>query len=542
LDEQTPTPEDGEVVVFRDFFTCGLRFPYDPILPAILEAFSVKIHQLLPTSFLEMSKFIWIMKTFGCNLSVDAFARFFELVVVPDVIKVNDGQFYEAHQACWTFNTRRQNTRRGITRIQIVPCCKTNLNDDWNSYWFYVNVDMSKISGYEGPAHPLSSPILALTTVNTAEFNHRVVGIRSCENAFHLASTILGGRDIVEEFVAAHIWPISYGWAPSEIVHFNVNWASQEVPFPKFGIKLREGQSANDFMLEVEKRVTIMIGEYTMNEYKAYKALVKHKRKINRVFSEVCGDKAFPSRRPGRKLKIPAVAVASCLVAPPNAPRRRSSKSGPTTADETTTSGVQPSKTKSLESSKRKRRTSTTADETTTSGVQPSKTKSLESSKRKRRTSEQVSDAELQAASSLAQMSHKKSKKAVKKVVSSGVRRVPSAFDDDLFVEPISQKGSFFWPMLRFDFHDRRPSSSENEFVDIDSFSDSAPEVQKEVIPDGFAGPPVVAADSAVPQPFHPHEEASSEFVKELELTIHRGEDPVEDAPLLDIDGENPST
>jgi hypothetical protein len=101
--------------------------------------------------------------------------------------------------------------------------------------------------------------------------------------------------------------------------------------------------------------------------------LVKHKRKINRVFSEVCGDKAFPSRRPGRKLKIPAVVVASCSVAPPKAPRRRSSKSGPAIADKTTTSGVQ-----------------------------PSKTKSLESSKRKRRTSEQVSDAELQAASSLA--------------------------------------------------------------------------------------------------------------------------------------------
>jgi hypothetical protein len=29
LDEQTPTPEDREVVVFRDFFTCGLRFPCD---------------------------------------------------------------------------------------------------------------------------------------------------------------------------------------------------------------------------------------------------------------------------------------------------------------------------------------------------------------------------------------------------------------------------------------------------------------------------------------------------------------------------------
>jgi hypothetical protein len=106
LDEQTPTPEDGEVVVFHDFFICGLRFPCDPVLPAILNAFSVKIHQLSPTSFPEVSKFIWIMKTFGCNLNADSFARFFELVIVPDVIKVDDGQFYEAHYECCTLSTR----------------------------------------------------------------------------------------------------------------------------------------------------------------------------------------------------------------------------------------------------------------------------------------------------------------------------------------------------------------------------------------------------------------------------------------------------
>jgi hypothetical protein len=133
-------------------------------------------------------------------------------------------------------------------------------------------------------------------------------------------------------------------------------------------------------MLDVEKRVNLMIGEYTMNEYKAYKSLVKHKRRINRVFSEACGDKSFNSRRPGRKPKIPAVAVASCSAAPLNAPRRRSSKSGPSVVDETTSSGVQ-----------------------------PSMTRSLEASKRKRRVSEQVSDAELQEASDLAQMSRKMS-------------------------------------------------------------------------------------------------------------------------------------
>jgi hypothetical protein len=140
-------------------------------------------------------------------------------------------------------------------------------------------------------------------------------------------STILGGRDIVKEFIAARIWPISHGWAPTEIVNFNVNWAAQEVPFPKSGLRLRYGQSTDDFMLEIERRVNLMIGEYTMNEYKAYKNLVKHKKRINRVFSEICGDKSFRSRRPGRKLKMPAVAVASCSAAPLKAPRRRSSKS-----------------------------------------------------------------------------------------------------------------------------------------------------------------------------------------------------------------------
>jgi hypothetical protein len=224
-------------------------------------------------------------------------------------------------------------------------------------------------------------------------------------------STILGGRDIIEEFVAARIWPISYGWAPTEIVNFNVNWAAQEVPFPKFGLQLRDGQSADDFMLEIERRVNLMIGEYTMNEYKAYKNLVKHKKRINRVFSEVCGDKSFRSRRPGLNLKMPVVVVASCSAAPPKAPRRRSSKSS-----------------------------RLITDETTSSSVQPRKTKSLESSKRKHKSSEQVSDVELQTASSLAQMSHKKAKKAVKKIVAAEDRRVPSAFDDDLFAEP-SQKG-----------------------------------------------------------------------------------------------------
>jgi hypothetical protein len=92
--------------MFCDFFTCGLRFPCDPLLPAILDKFSVKIHQLSPSSFLELSKFFWVMKTSRCNFSADVFARLFDLVIEQDIIKLDDGNHYEAHYMCCIFNRR----------------------------------------------------------------------------------------------------------------------------------------------------------------------------------------------------------------------------------------------------------------------------------------------------------------------------------------------------------------------------------------------------------------------------------------------------
>jgi DNA-directed RNA polymerase subunit N (RpoN/RPB10) len=107
-------------------------------------------------------------------------------------------------------------------------------------------------------------------------------------------------------------------------------------------------------MKEVEKKVNAMIGESTMNEYKAYKNLVKHKRRINRVFSEVCGEKSFCSRRPGLHVKILAVAVASCSTTPVKDRRGKSSNKGKKNTDETSSSAVHTAKTRSLKSTKRK--------------------------------------------------------------------------------------------------------------------------------------------------------------------------------------------
>jgi hypothetical protein len=76
--------------------------------------------------------------------------------------------------------------------------------------------------------------------------------------------------------------------------------------------------------------------------------------------------------------------------------------------------------------------------------------------------------------------------------------------------------------------------------VDIGSFSDVAEEAAAK------AESSVAAVEAVVPQPVHHQEEASPEFTRDLEITIHKGEDPVQDVPLLEThedlpEGQDPS-
>ena len=55
--EEMPDPQDGECVVFRDFFVAGLRFPLGPMVPKILARFKVKINQLTQNALLYFTVF-----------------------------------------------------------------------------------------------------------------------------------------------------------------------------------------------------------------------------------------------------------------------------------------------------------------------------------------------------------------------------------------------------------------------------------------------------------------------------------------------------
>ena len=77
--EVFPVPQTGEVVVFKDFFTAGLRILMDPVVPKLLEPFNVKLHHFTPNGIVALSKFLWVARTFGGGVFVDAFCRLFQL-------------------------------------------------------------------------------------------------------------------------------------------------------------------------------------------------------------------------------------------------------------------------------------------------------------------------------------------------------------------------------------------------------------------------------------------------------------------------------
>jgi hypothetical protein len=190
-DEEIPAPKADEIIIFKDFFTAGLRFPCDNHLPSLLDRFSVKMHQLTPNSFIELSKFFWIMRTFDYVISADVFARLFELHIQRKAIKLDDGKLYEAYYGCCTFNTRRKSANQKIKCIQLAPCSNNKWPDDWLRQWFYVKVDMDEVLGRIGAFYPFYCPMGPMNAICTAMFNRKTPDFMIAENRFGFACRIL---------------------------------------------------------------------------------------------------------------------------------------------------------------------------------------------------------------------------------------------------------------------------------------------------------------------------------------------------------------
>ena len=210
--EVFPVPRSGEVVVFKDFFTAGLRIPMDPVVPKLLEPFNVKLHHFTPNGIAALSKFLWVARTFGGEVSVDAFCRLFQLHCQPRKVFVDDDdEESEVQNGCCTFVPRKSNKKTGLTKVVLAAAQRNKWEGNWLGYWFYAKIGFPDPEGSSAEKYLLASDIEAFDHTYQLAFNKRAPGFKPCVEAFMTACQVCGGRDVVEEFLAAGIWPLSAG-------------------------------------------------------------------------------------------------------------------------------------------------------------------------------------------------------------------------------------------------------------------------------------------------------------------------------------------
>jgi hypothetical protein len=105
--------------------------------------------------------------------------------------------------------------------------------------------------------------------------------------AFCQATCVITTWDTLEEFVAADIWPCQPRWG---LWAFKMQWLpglDQNVRSPIFNVKRPEDMTDDEVVVEVEKKVVQMIGNFTHKEWECAQRILKHQGRVNRVFDEM---------------------------------------------------------------------------------------------------------------------------------------------------------------------------------------------------------------------------------------------------------------
>jgi len=127
------------VVIFKDFFLGGLRFPLDPAVVDIFVRYGVFLHHMTPNSFARISIFMWLSKTCRLTPTPDNFARVMRVHYQPKTIflRGSNGKSteMEPQYGCYTFVFQQ-------TAPSLMGVSKNKWPGDWSSFWFYHKVPL----------------------------------------------------------------------------------------------------------------------------------------------------------------------------------------------------------------------------------------------------------------------------------------------------------------------------------------------------------------------------------------------------------------
>jgi hypothetical protein len=162
------------------------------------------LHQLTPNAIIQISKFIWAVASHGGHPTTNIFAHHYELHYQNKKfhLKGSDTNFaaqfgYISFHPSWFGNWTR-----------LAPITRNKWTNGWDGNWFYYRVSVEQKADVRGKgSYQLSSTMTRL--------NYLTEVPSSCDledgnfAAFIELTSIIGGHDVVEEFLACGLWLVA---------------------------------------------------------------------------------------------------------------------------------------------------------------------------------------------------------------------------------------------------------------------------------------------------------------------------------------------
>lgn len=168
-------------------------------------------------------------------------------------------------------------------------------------------------------SYPLAANILPFEHTYQPGFNKHLPEFKSCVNAFEVASQACGGRDLVEEYLAAGVWPLTSGWFPVPTRRVKFGCLDCEIASPVLGLTKPEGKSDEVIVAELEMRASELLGPWNKKEYDSFIAVCCHQGHVNRCLHEmgVSYDARVVPSVPQRRPRAPGNVGSEPLVRKP---------------------------------------------------------------------------------------------------------------------------------------------------------------------------------------------------------------------------------
>jgi len=208
--------------------------------------------------------------------------------------------------------------------MELSYCQKNKWEDDWEQYWFYAKIGFPSAESSGEISYPLAAKIEEFKHVTKADFRRTAPGYKGCYSAFASAARVVSGRDLIEEYLAAKVWPLTRGWLPGSFSKVRVAGLKDRLPFPVFGLKKPEDVSDDMIVEEIEQEAIAIAGPYLTKERDSFEAVCLEKIRVNRSFLKmgvVYGPREAPrERKRGRVFLCPPRRFPR--VRPPRRPKR----------------------------------------------------------------------------------------------------------------------------------------------------------------------------------------------------------------------------